>query len=268
MKFSSKSLSPPIVSRRNPQLTRPEKSLKFELHEKRESRGLWILSKQTKKNWLRSSRRSRTCDENCDRQQNVWLLMHESGSTYHAHAIKVEREARTEPNATLWRSLAFHGTGSDLHVLLIRISLHMTVNYALTASKSINVRRHNSMLRSKAFTVPASKLLPQLITKLTVCLAAFAALSSRCMWFLPHVIHFVFVASERDSRHYLRPSSIGGKKKTPQQVTAKREFIGISERIISCATFIDSSGQKWFLNRNSRSMSSVRKPAIETRPWE
>lgn len=40
IKFSNNSLKPPIVSRRKPQLTRPEKSLKFELHEKRESRGL------------------------------------------------------------------------------------------------------------------------------------------------------------------------------------------------------------------------------------
>lgn len=43
MKFSSSSRNPPIVSRRNPQFTRPEKSLKLELHVKRESRGLWIL---------------------------------------------------------------------------------------------------------------------------------------------------------------------------------------------------------------------------------
>lgn len=39
IKFSSSSLMPPIVRRRNPQLTKPEKSLKLELHVKRESRG-------------------------------------------------------------------------------------------------------------------------------------------------------------------------------------------------------------------------------------
>lgn len=33
IKFSSKSRMPPIKRSKNPQLTRPEKSLKFELHE-------------------------------------------------------------------------------------------------------------------------------------------------------------------------------------------------------------------------------------------
>lgn len=53
MKFSSSSRNPPIVRRRKPQLTRPEKLLKFELHEKSESRGLWILDGATqKKGWI------------------------------------------------------------------------------------------------------------------------------------------------------------------------------------------------------------------------
>lgn len=43
MKFSRRRRKPPIVRSKKPQFTKPEKSLKLELHEKSESRGLWIL---------------------------------------------------------------------------------------------------------------------------------------------------------------------------------------------------------------------------------
>lgn len=45
IRFSSSRRMPPMPSSRNPQLTRPVKLSKPELHENRESRGRWILDK-------------------------------------------------------------------------------------------------------------------------------------------------------------------------------------------------------------------------------
>lgn len=50
IKFSKSNLTPPIVSNRKPQLTRPVKFWKSELHENSESLGRWHLERYEKKN--------------------------------------------------------------------------------------------------------------------------------------------------------------------------------------------------------------------------
>lgn len=52
IKFSRRRRKPPIVSNRKPQLTRPVKLSKPELHENSESLGRWHLQNIRKSNWL------------------------------------------------------------------------------------------------------------------------------------------------------------------------------------------------------------------------
>lgn len=63
-RFSSNSLNPPIVNSRKPQLTRPVKSWKPELHENSESLGRWHLQNENENN-VELNKRAKSDRFNC-----------------------------------------------------------------------------------------------------------------------------------------------------------------------------------------------------------